>query len=139
MSRAVREALGHEMGNRTLEGYPGHRFHGGGRYVDVVESLAITRAKELFGAKFVNVQPHSGTQANQVVFFALLKPGDRILSLDLAAGGHLSHGAQGNLSGRWFDVHHYGVDRASGLLDYHMIETLAREVRPALLIAGGSA
>ena len=139
MSRAVREALGHEMGNKTLEGYPGNRFHGGGEYVDVVEGLAIERAKELFGAAYANVQPHSGTQANQAVFFVLLRPGDRILSLDLAAGGHLSHGAGANLSGRWFDSHHYGVDRASGLLDYDEIEARAREVRPTLLIAGGSA
>ena len=117
MSRAVREALGHEIGNKSLEGYPGHRFHGGGEYVDVVERLAIDRAKELFGAAYANVQPHSGTQANQAVFFTLLKPGDRILSLDLAAGGHLSHGAGANLSGRWFDSHHYGVDRETGLLD----------------------
>ena len=139
MSRAVREALGHEMGNKTLEGYPGNRFHGGGEYVDVVERLAIERAKALFGAAYANVQPHSGTQANQAVFFVLLRPGDRILSLDLAAGGHLSHGAGANLSGRWFDSHHYGVDRATGLLDYDEIEARAHEVRPALLIAGGSA
>ena len=139
MSRAVREALGHEIGNKTLEGYPGNHFHGGGEFVDVVELLAIERAKELFGAAYANVQPHSGTQANQAVFFALLRPGDRVLSLDLAAGGHLSHGAGANLSGRWFDSHHYGVDRASGLLNYDAIEARAREVRPALLIAGGSA
>ena len=138
MSRAVREALGHVMGNKTLEGYPGARFHGGGEHVDVVERLAIERAKELFGASYANVQPHSGTQANQAVMVALLKPGDRILSLDLAAGGHLSHGAKANLSGRWFDSHHYGVDRATGLLDYDEIEARAREVRPSLLLAGGS-
>ena len=88
----MREALGHEMGNKTLEGYPGNRFHGGGEFVDVVERLAIERARELFGAAYANVQPHSGTQANQAVFFALVRPGDRILSLDLAAGGHLSYG-----------------------------------------------
>ena len=139
MSRAVREALGHEIGNKTLEGYPGNRFHGGGENVDVVETLAIERAKALFGAAYANVQPHSGTQANQAVFFVLLRPGDRILSLDLAAGGHLSHGAGANLSGRWFETHHYGVDRSTGLLDYDEIEARAREVRPALLIAGGSA
>ena len=139
MSRAVREALGHEIGNKTLEGYPGNRFHGGGEHVDVVEGLAIERARKLFGAAFANVQPHSGTQANQAVFFVLLRPGDRILSLDLAAGGHLSHGAAANLSGRWFEAHHYGVDRATGLLDYGEVEARAREVRPSLLIAGGSA
>ena len=139
MSRAVREALGHEIGNKTLEGYPGNRFHGGGECVDVVENLAIERAKELFGAAYANVQPHSGTQANLAAFFAFLCPGDRILSLDLAAGGHLSHGAGANLSGRWFTSYHYGVDRESGLLDYEEIEARACEVRPALLIAGGSA
>ena len=138
MSRAVREALGHEIGNKTLEGYPGNRFHGGGEYVDVVERLAIERARELFGADYANVQPHSGTQANQAVFFALVRRGDRVLSVDLAAGGHLSHGAAANLSGRWFDSRHYGVDRGTGLLDYDEIEARAREVRPALLIAGGS-
>ena len=96
MSRAVREALGHEIGNQTLEGYPGNRFHGGGEHVYVLERLAIERATKLFGAAYANVQPHSGTEANQAVFFALLRPGDRILSLDLAAGGHLSHGAGRN-------------------------------------------
>ena len=106
VSRAVLDALGHEMANKTLEGYPGNRFHGGGEFVDVVEQAAIDRARELFGVSYVNVQPHSGTQANQAVFFTLLSPGDRILSLDLAAGGHLSHGARPNLSGRWFDAHH---------------------------------
>ena len=139
MSRAVREALGHEIGNKTLEGYPGRRFHGGGEHVDVIERLAIERAKALFGAAYANVQPHSGTQANQAVFFTLLKPGDRILSLNLAAGGHLSHGAGANLSGRWFEAHHYTVNRKTGLLDYDEIEALARAARPALLIAGGSA
>ena len=139
MSRAVREALGHEIGNKTLEGYPGHRFHGGGEHVDVVERLAIERAQALFGATYVNVQPHSGTQANQAVLFALLRPGERLLSMGLAAGGHLSHGAKASLSGRWFDTHHYGVDPDTGLLDYDAIEARAREVRPSLLIAGGSA
>ena len=139
MSRAVREALGHEIGNKTLEGYPGNRFHGGGEYVDVVERLAIERARKLFGVAYANVQPHSGTQANQAVFLVLPQPGDRILSLDLAAGGPLGHGAGTNLSGRWFDSRRYGADRASGPLDYDEVEARAREVRPALLIAGGSA
>ena len=139
MSRAVREALGHEIGNKTLEGYPGARFHGGGKYVDVVERLAIERAQALFGATYVNVQPHSGTQANQAVLFALVRPGERLLSMGLAAGGHLSHGAKASLSGRWFEAHHYGVDPDTGLLDYDAIEARAREVRPSLLIAGGSA
>ncbi len=139
VSRAVLEALGHAMTNKTLEGYPGNRFHGGGEFVDVVEQAAIDRAKELFGAAYANVQPHSGTQANQAAFFTLVKPGERILSLDLAAGGHLSHGAKPNLSGRWFEAHHYSVDRETGLMDYDAIEARALEVRPQLLIAGGSA
>lgn len=139
VSRAVLDALGHEMTNKTLEGYPGNRFHGGGEFVDVVEQAAIDRARELFAASYANVQPHSGTQANQAVFFSLLNPGDRVLSLDLAAGGHLSHGAKPNLSGRWFEAHHYGVDRDSGLMNYQQIEEQAKKVKPRLLIAGGSA
>jgi len=139
VSRAVLDALGHQITNKTLEGYPGHRFHGGGEYVDVVEQAAIDRARELFGCEYVNAQPHSGTQANQAVFFATVKPGDHLLSLNLAAGGHLSHGASPNQSGRWFNAHHYGVDRDSGLINYDEVERLAREIRPALLIAGGSA
>ena len=139
VSRAVLEALGHPITNKTLEGYPGNRFHAGGEFVDVVEQAAIDRARELFDCEYVNAQPHSGTQANQAVFFAAVKPGQRILSLNLAAGGHLSHGAAPNLSGRWFDAHHYGVDRDSGLIDYDEAERLARKIRPALLIAGGSA
>lgn len=139
VSRGVLEALGHAITNKTLEGYPGRRFHGGGEFVDVVERAAIERAKALFGAQYVNVQPHSGVQANQAVLFALAEPGDRLLSLDLAAGGHLSHGAKPNLSGRWFEAHHYTVDRDTGLLDYDHIQARARQVRPRLLIAGGSA
>jgi glycine hydroxymethyltransferase len=139
VSRAVLDALGHPMTNKTLEGYPGHRFHGGGEFVDVVEQAAIDRARELFSCKYVNAQPHSGTQANQAVFFATVKPGDKILSLNLAAGGHLSHGASPNLSGRWFDAQHYGVDRETGLIDYDMVARMATEIHPALLIAGGSA
>lgn len=139
VSRAVLDALGHAMTNKTLEGYPGNRFHGGGEFVDVVEQAAIDRAGELFGCEYVNAQPHSGTQANQAVFFATVKPGDRILSLNLAAGGHLSHGASPNQSGRWFDAHHYGVDRENGLIDYEALAEMATKVRPALLIAGGSA
>ncbi len=139
VSRAVLDALGHPITNKTLEGYPGNRFHGGGEFVDLVEQAAIDRARELFGCDYVNAQPHSGTQANQAVFFATVKPGDPILSLDLAAGGHLSHGAAPNQSGRWFDAHHYGVDRDSGLIDYDEVERIAAEVRPALLITGGSA
>jgi glycine hydroxymethyltransferase len=139
VSRAVLDALGHPMTNKTLEGYPGQRFHGGGEFVDIVEQAAIDRARKLFDCEYVNAQPHSGTQANQAVFFATVKPGDSILSLNLAAGGHLSHGAAPNLSGRWFDAHHYGVDPDSGLIDYEAAERLAQEIEPALLIAGGSA
>jgi glycine hydroxymethyltransferase len=139
VSRAVLDALGHPMTNKTLEGYPGKRFHGGGEFVDEVEQAAIDRARELFGCEYVNAQPHSGTQANQAVFFATVKPGDKILSLNLAAGGHLSHGASPNQSGRWFDAHHYGVDKETGLIDYDNVARMAREIRPALLIAGGSA
>lgn len=127
------------MTNKTLEGYPGKRFHGGGQHVDTVEQAAIDRACELFGCEYANVQPHSGSQANLAVFFALLKPGDRVLSLDLAAGGHLSHGLSANLSGRWFEAHHYGVDRDTGTIDYAQVEARAHELQPRLLITGGSA
>ncbi len=139
VSRAVLDALGHEMTNKTLEGYPGNRFHGGADFADQVENAVIDRARELFCCGYVNAQPHSGTQANQAVFFALLQPGDRILSLDLAAGGHLSHGARPNLSGRWFEAHHYNVDRETGLIDYDAVAKQAVNVKPRLLIAGGSA
>ena len=139
VSRAVLDTLGHAMTNKTLEGYPGNRFHGGAEYVDVVEQAAIDRACELFDCAYANVQPHSGTQANQAVFFATLKPGDRVLSMDLSAGGHLSHGAPPNQSGRWFDAHHYGVLRETGTIDYEQIAVLAEELQPSLLIAGGSA
>ena len=139
VSRAVLDALGHEITNKTLEGYPGNRFHGGGQFVDVAEQAAIDRARQLFGCGYANVQPHSGSQANLAVFFLLLKPADKVLSLDLAAGGHLSHGLKANLSGRWFTPHHYGVNPDTEVIDYDQLESLAERVRPALLIAGGSA
>jgi glycine hydroxymethyltransferase len=139
VSSAVLEALGHPLANKTLEGYPGNRFHGGGEFADIAEAAAIDRAKELFGASYANVQPHSGSQANLAAFFALVKPGDKVLSLDLAAGGHLSHGAKANLSGRWFEAHSYGVERDSGLIDYEAVERQAERVKPALIVAGGSA
>jgi glycine hydroxymethyltransferase len=139
VSQAVLDALAHPITNKTLEGYPGNRFHGGGEFVDIIEQAAIDRARELFACDYANVQPHSGTQANQAVFFACLRPGDTVLSLNLAAGGHLSHGAAPNLSGRWFDSHHYGVDRETGLIDYDEAGRLAQDIRPKLLIAGGSA
>ena len=139
VSRAVLDALGHAMTNKTLEGYHGNRFHGGGQFVDIVEQLAIDRAKKLFGCGYANVQPHSGSQANLAVFFLLLQPGDSVLSLDLAAGGHLSHGLTANLSGRWFTPHHYGVDPNSEVIDYNAVEAKALKVKPKILIAGGSA
>ncbi|MFJ3008257.1 serine hydroxymethyltransferase [Pseudomonas fluorescens] len=138
VSRASLEALGSVITNKTVEGYPGKRFHGGADFADVVEQAAIDRAKALFGCEFANVQPHSGTQANQAVFFALLTPGDTVLSLDLASGGHLSHGAKPNQSGRWFNIVSYGVDRETGRIDYDNVEKLALEHKPKLLIAGGS-
>lgn len=139
VSRAVLDALGHEMTNKTLEGYPGNRFHGGGQFVDIAEQAAIDRAKQLFNCGYANVQPHSGTQANLAVFFLLLKPGDKVLSLDLAAGGHLSHGMKGNLSGRWFEAHNYNVDPQTETIDYDEMERIAERVQPKLLITGGSA
>ncbi|MGH1577410.1 serine hydroxymethyltransferase [Planktotalea sp.] len=139
VSRAVLDALGHEMTNKTLEGYPAARFHGGGQNVDIVEQAAIDRACDLFDCAYANVQPHSGSQANLAVFFALLKTGDKVLSLDLAAGGHLSHGLGANLSGRWFEAHHYGVREETGVIDYDHVESRAQDVQPKLLITGGSA
>jgi len=139
VSRAVLQALGSQLTNKTVEGYPGARYHGGAQFVDVAERLAIERARELFGVRYANVQPHSGTQANQAVFLALLKPGDTVLSLSLTAGGHLSHGAPPNLSGKWFNAVAYGVDPETGLIDYAQAERLAREHHPKLIITGGSA
>lgn len=139
VSRAVLEAQGSVLTNKTVEGYPGHRYHGGAEVADEVELLAVDRARRLFGSKFANVQPHSGSQANQVVYLALLKPGDRILSMSLAAGGHLSHGAAPNLTGKWFDVAHYGVSRQDSLIDMGEVASLAKKLQPKLIIAGGSA
>ena len=139
VSRAVLEAQGSIFTNKTVEGYVGRRYHGGAEYADAIEALAIERAKQLFGCSYANVQPHSGSQANQVVFLAFLKPGDKILSMALAAGGHLSHGAAPNLSGKWFAVTQYGVAEESGLIDYDAVDALASEHRPKLIIAGGSA
>lgn len=139
VSRAVLEAQGSILTNKTVEGYIGQRYHGGADYADALEQLAIERAKALFGCTYANVQPHSGSQANQVVFLAFLRPSDTILSMALAAGGHLSHGAAPNLSGKWFNVVQYGVSEKSGLLDYEAAEALAREHQPKLVIAGGSA
>jgi glycine hydroxymethyltransferase len=138
-SHAVLQTLGAAITNKTVEGYPGSRFHGGARIIDEAETLAIERARELFGCSYANVQPHSGSQANQAIFVALLEPGDTILSMALAAGGHLSHGAAPHMSGKWFHALSYGVDVETGLLDYEEMARLAREHRPKLLIAGGSA
>ncbi len=139
VSAAVLEAQGSVLTNKYAEGYPGKRYYGGCEFVDIAERLAIERAKRLFGCSFANVQPHSGAQANQAVFLALLKPGDTVLGMSLAAGGHLTHGAAPNLSGRWFDAIHYGVRREDSLIDLDEVERLAREKRPKLIIAGGSA
>jgi glycine hydroxymethyltransferase len=139
VSAAVLEAQGSVLTNKYAEGYPGRRYYGGCVYVDVAEELAIARAKQLFGCSFANVQPHSGAQANQAVFLALCKPGDTVLGMSLAAGGHLTHGAAPNLSGKWFHAVQYGVRRDDGILDYEELERLARTERPKLVIAGGSA
>jgi len=139
VSRACLEALGAPIVNKTVEGYPGRRYYGGVEYADVVESLAIERAKELFGCAYANVQPHSGSQANQAVYLALLKPGDTVLSMALASGGHLSHGAKPNLTGKWMNVVQYGVAENDGRIDMGEVEALAREHRPKLIICGGSA
>ena len=139
VSRAVLEAQGSVLTNKYAEGYPGRRYYGGCDFVDVAETLAIERAKTLFGCKYANVQPHSGAQANQAVFLALLQPGDTILGMDLAHGGHLTHGAPPNLSGKWFKAIGYGVRREDARIDYDQVAALAREHRPKLVIAGGSA
>ncbi len=139
VSRAVLEAQGSIMTNKYAEGYPGRRYYGGCQYVDVAENLAIERAKQLFGCGFANVQPNSGSQANQGAFMALIKPGDTILGLKLAAGGHLTHGAPPNQSGKWFHAVQYGVRREDAQIDFDEVEKLAREHKPALIVAGGSA
>ncbi|MGV6839599.1 MAG: serine hydroxymethyltransferase [Planktomarina sp.] len=139
VSKAVLEAQGSVLTNKYAEGYPGRRYYGGCQYVDIVENLAIERACQLFGCEFANVQPNSGSQANQGVFQALLKPGDTILGMSLAAGGHLTHGAAPNQSGKWFKSVQYGVRREDNLIDYDEIQALAEEHKPAMIIAGGSA
>ena len=139
VSRAVLEAQGSVMTNKYAEGYPGRRYYGGCQYVDIAETLAIERAKKLFDCSFANVQPHSGAQANQAVFFALLQPGDTFMGLNLAAGGHLTHGSPVNQSGKWFKVVPYGVRRDDHRIDLDEVERLALEYRPKLIIAGGSA
>ncbi|ETS18065.1 serine hydroxymethyltransferase [Bartonella quintana JK 12] len=139
VSRAVLEAQGSILTNKYAEGYPRKRFYGGCRFVDVVEDLAIERAKQLFGAAFANVQAHSGSQMNQAVFLALLQPGDTFMGLDLNSGGHLTHGSSVNMSGKWFDVVSYGVRKEDQILDMEEIERLAKKHKPKLIITGGSA
>ncbi|GGG82394.1 serine hydroxymethyltransferase [Salipiger pallidus] len=139
VSRAVMQAQGSVMTNKYAEGYPGKRYYGGCDWVDVAENLAIDRAKQLFGCEFANVQPNSGSQANQGVFTALLQPGDTILGMSLDAGGHLTHGAKPNQSGKWFNAVQYGVRKQDNLLDYDEVAALAKEHQPKLIIAGGSA
>ena len=139
VSNAVLEANGSVFTNKYAEGYSGRRYYGGCEYVDVVETLAIERAKKLFNCEFVNVQPHSGAQANQAVFLSLLQPGDTVLGMSLAAGGHLTHGAGPNLSGKWFNAVQYGVSRQTGEIDFDEIAELARTHKPKLIVAGASA
>ena len=139
VSTAVMEAQGSVLTNKYAEGYSGRRYYGGCEHIDVVETLAIERAKELFGAAFVNVQPHSGAQANQAVFLSMLKPGDTILGMSLAAGGHLTHGAAPNLSGKWFDAEQYGVDEDTAQIDFDALLEHAKACKPKMILAGGSA
>ncbi len=138
-SRAVMEAVGSHLTNKYAEGYPGARYYGGCEYVDIVEQLAIDRAKELFGAEHANVQPHSGSQANVAVYLALLKPGDTILGMDLSHGGHLTHGSKASISGKYFNACFYGVDRETETIDYEKAMQTADECKPKLIIAGASA
>lgn len=139
VSKAVLEAQGSILTNKYAEGYCGRRYYGGCEFVDIAESLAIERAKKLFGAQFVNVQPHSGAQANGAVQLALLQPGDTLMGMSLSAGGHLTHGASVALSGKWFNAVQYGVRKEDGLIDFEEVERLAKEHKPKLIIAGGSA
>ena len=139
VSKAVMEAQGSVLTNKYAEGYPGKRYYGGCEHVDVVEQLAIDRAKELFGAEYVNVQPHSGAQANMAVFFALLTPGDTVMGMNLTDGGHLTHGSPVNMSGKYFKIVPYGVSAETEMLDYDEIQAIAEECRPKLIVAGASA
>lgn len=139
VSKAVMEAQGSVLTNKYAEGYPGRRYYGGCEFVDIAENLAIDRVKKLFGCDFANVQPNSGSQANQAVFLALLQPGDTILGMSLDAGGHLTHGARPNMSGKWFNAVQYGVTSDTHLIDFDEVRTLAQEHKPKMIIAGGSA
>ena len=135
-SPSVMEATGSILTNKYAEGYPGKRYYGGCEVVDKIEQLAIDRAKELFGAAYANVQPHSGSQANTAVFHAFIKPGDKILGFDLSHGGHLTHGSPVNFSGRLYEAHFYGVEEETGRLDYDNILAIAKKVQPKMIIAG---
>ncbi|PIY74499.1 MAG: serine hydroxymethyltransferase, partial [Rhodobacterales bacterium CG_4_10_14_0_8_um_filter_70_9] len=139
VSRAVLQAQGSVLTNKYAEGYPGRRYYGGCQHVDVAESLAIERACQLFNCKFANVQPHSGAQANQAVFLALIQPGDTFMGQDLASGGHLTHGAKPNQSGKWFNAVQYGVSRQTNIIDYDAVEEAALACKPKVIMAGGSA
>lgn len=139
VSRAVLEAAGTVLTNKYAEGYPGRRYYGGCQFVDIAEQLAIDRAKQLFGVSYANVQPNSGSQANQAVFLALMQPGDTFMGLDLAAGGHLTHGSPVNVSGKWFKVAPYGVGQGSGVIDMDEVAEKARAAKPKVIVAGGSA
>jgi glycine hydroxymethyltransferase len=139
VSRAVMAAQGSVMTNKYAEGYPGHRYYGGCEIVDIAENLAIQRAQALFNAEHINVQPHSGSQANTAVYFAMLKPGDKVLGMNLAHGGHLTHGSKVNISGSYYDFHEYGVDPATELLDYEALARIAEEIHPKMIVAGASA
>ena len=139
VDEAVLQALGTPLTNKYAEGYPGRRYYGGCEHVDVIEQLAIDRAKEIFGADHANVQPHSGAQANSAVYFAVLEPGDVILGMDLDHGGHLSHGMKKNISGRYYRSEFYGVSKDTGYIDYELVHRKAREVKPKLIVAGASA
>ncbi len=139
VSAAVREAQGSILTNKYAEGYPGKRYYGGCEYVDIVESLAIERAQKLFGAEYINVQPHSGSQANMAAYFGCIKPGATVLGMDLSHGGHLTHGSPVNFSGRLFNIVSYGVEKETGRIDYDALEKTAKEHKPELIVAGGSA
>jgi glycine hydroxymethyltransferase len=139
VSQATLDALGTAIVNKTVEGYPGRRYYGGAEYADGIETLALERARELFDCAYANVQPHSGSQANLAVFLAFLKPGDTVLSMDLSCGGHLSHGSRANLTGKWFNIVHYGVRSDDGLIDIDEVRALAKAHQPKMIICGGSA
>lgn len=139
VSEAVMEAMGSYFTNKYAEGYPGKRYYGGCEHVDVMENYAIDRLKEIFGAEHANVQPHSGSQANMGVYFAFLKPGDKVMGMNLSQGGHLTHGSPVNISGQYFDFTEYGVAKEDGMIDFDEVRRLAHEIKPKMIVAGASA